>query len=315
MEVLRTGQQTLVLGTQGEAIGGSFTISPRLSQEISSLVIPQGVTAIDNVGRSGTLTLTGNLTDAGNLYIVSSNPQITTATISAANINILQGGVLSSVLPTTGLSGITNAVPNLSLTLIASNNITNAGGITSSGNLSLSAGSNITNSGAVTSAGNLSLNAGGNIVNSGAITSAGNLSALAGGTITNAVPSGTSAPPPVMVALNDVSLQAQSVLNQGTIASQLGNLDVTTNSLTNSGTIQAQAGNLTIQNLSGNSLSIDNTGGTLQAAATLSISSAADNQTSTLLNPDLTINGGFLEGDQGIALVSAGDLSLYMDIS
>ncbi len=144
-QVMRTGQQSIQVGAQGNAVGGSFTIGSRLSQHISNLVIPAGVTAIDNASQSSTLNLTGNLTNAGNLYVLSTNPAVTSATISAANINNLQGALLSTILPTGGLPGFFSALTNLNLSLNAVNNIVNVGRILSAGNLTATAGGSITN--------------------------------------------------------------------------------------------------------------------------------------------------------------------------
>src|SRR3990167_6994994 len=47
-QVLSTGNQSLILSAMGNAVGGSFQITPCLSQYASNLLVPQGVTAITN---------------------------------------------------------------------------------------------------------------------------------------------------------------------------------------------------------------------------------------------------------------------------
>src|SRR5271170_4024354 len=158
-QFLHTGAQSILLGASGNAVGGSFSLTSQLASHISNLVIPQGVTAIDKITSSGTLNISGTLTNSGALYAISLNPTITSATISALNIANLSGGLISTALPGSlpGGAGILPAsyTPITSLTLNAANNITNAGTVFSSGNLSLNAGGSITNtSGASLSAAN-----------------------------------------------------------------------------------------------------------------------------------------------------------------
>jgi hypothetical protein len=186
-QVISTGRQSLLLGTSGNAVGGRFTVGPNFSQYVSSLTVPAGVTAIDHLTTSSTLSLQGNLINAGTFFVVSSNPSLRTANIGAYNISNLAGALISSVLPETGLPGFKSAVTNLSLNLSAVNDFTNAGTIKSSGSLNISAGGSLANSlpsGVSTavapvlqSAGDLNLSSGsGRFVNSGVVASlAGNI--------------------------------------------------------------------------------------------------------------------------------------------
>src|SRR5262249_50076679 len=156
---------------------------------------------------------------------VSTSPTVNTAVINANNILNQQGGLISTVLPASGLPGVSGAIPGL----------------------------------------NLSLNAIQNIVNAGTIMSAGNLSLTAGGSITNALPAGATGVSPVMQALGNVNLQAASIVNQGLIASQLSNVNFATAALQNSGAIRALSGSVAIQNLIGNTLNVNNALGTISA--------------------------------------------------
>lgn len=143
-QVMRSGVQNILLGADGAAIGGSMVIGSHLAGMLNSIVIPTGVTVVD---RTSTLNLAGNLTNSGTLLSVSTNPAVTTATISAANILNGQSGLLTTVLPESGLAslGYSNLVSNLNLNLIAINNIINSGIISSAGDLSMSAGGSIQN--------------------------------------------------------------------------------------------------------------------------------------------------------------------------
>ena len=90
------------------------------------------------------------------------------------------------MLPSGGLAGYSNAINNLSLTLIAAHNI----------------------------------------VNQGSITSAATLTALAGGTITNAPAVGAGAGAAFLQAVGDLNLLAPAVVNQGVVSSTAGNVNV-----------------------------------------------------------------------------------------
>src|SRR5438876_296026 len=144
-QILSTGQQSIVLNNGGAAVGGNFRLSNLSALQISNLVIPQNVTAVQDFGINKALNLSGNLTNSGNLYAVSSSNAVTNALINATNIYNRPGALISSILPSDGLSGVTSSVSSLSLTLNALNDIINSGRITSSGNLTLTAGGSIIN--------------------------------------------------------------------------------------------------------------------------------------------------------------------------
>ena len=213
-QLVSTGHQSIQLGPQGNAVGGSFTIGAQLAQHINNLVIPQGVTAINKLVTSANLTLAGNLINAGTFYVASTNPAITTAMINAANISNSSGALLSSLLPSGGLPGITGALNKLSLSLNARNEFMNAG----------------------------------------AIKSAGDLTVIAGGSIVNALPEGASGSSPVMQALNNVAILSGtgSIVNGGLIAASAGNISVAGQTVTNltinnvGGVLQAAAGSVDI---------------------------------------------------------------------
>src|SRR5438477_12146678 len=49
-QVFSTGHQSLLVDSLGNATGGSFAMGAKFSQYISSLVVPQGVTAVRDFG-------------------------------------------------------------------------------------------------------------------------------------------------------------------------------------------------------------------------------------------------------------------------
>lgn len=166
-----------------------------------------GTNVIDFGKNGGTLVLKGDLINSGTLYAISTNPAISTAIFSAANVYNHTGAIISTVVPSGGLPGYANAISGLNLVF------------------------NVTN----------------NFVNAGTISSAGSLAINAGGTITNALPTGVTAPLPVMQAVNsiDISSQIGSIVNAGTIASITGNINLTA--------------------AAANALAVNNVGGIMQA--------------------------------------------------
>jgi hypothetical protein len=148
-----------------------------------------GITVIDfGKQNGGTLVLKCDLINSGTLYAISTNPAITTAIFSAANVFNQHGATISSVLPAGGLPGYANAISGLNLLFNVTNNFTNAGTIASAGSLAINAG----------------------------------------GTITNALPQGVTGPSPVMQAINNINIMSQigNIVNAGTIASINGNINL-----------------------------------------------------------------------------------------
>ena len=184
-EILATGNQNLILNALGAAIGGSITIG---EANLSALVIPQGVTAT-NYSNSGSLNIAGNLVAAGNLLLAPNNTALNTFSLTANNIFVSAGGLITNSIPTG------NSLANLNLTALG--NITNSGNILSTGNLNLSAGgfiSNVTTAASsaapsIAAIGNVNLTTGlGTVINQGIISSATgnvNVSTLLPGTDLN----------------------------------------------------------------------------------------------------------------------------------
>jgi hypothetical protein len=226
------GNQTIQLALTGNAIGGTVSLNGT-SSSLANIVIPVGVTALHDFGSANALNISGNLSNAGTFYAFSSASGIQGGTINALNIFNQQGALLTSVLPSSGLTGITSAVSNFNLTLNAIQNIINAGTISSSGSLTATAGGSIQNilpatgpSALMQAMNNISLQAA-NILNQGTMTS------QAG-------------------ALN---LAAANIVNSGLMQSVTSNINITSllsssqdlSILNNSGVIQALAGDLNLR--------------------------------------------------------------------
>src|SRR5262249_45380033 len=88
--------------------------------------------------------LAGGLINSGSLYAVTTSAPRGSLVISANNISNLAGGLISTVIPTGGLLGL-NLSQGVSLSLVASHDIFNAGTISSAGSLNLVAGHAVIN--------------------------------------------------------------------------------------------------------------------------------------------------------------------------
>jgi hypothetical protein len=176
------GQQSIIMDANGAAIGGSFNLPAHVSQYLSNLIVPAGVTGAINFSNTPAFNIPGNITNSGNLYAFSTNAQNIDATISANNIANNQSALLSTVLPNSGLLGVNNAINSLNLNLISVADIVNAGAITSSGNLNLTAGGSIINALPAGAIGNApimqAMGAVNLIANSGNLVNAGIISSL-----------------------------------------------------------------------------------------------------------------------------------------
>ena len=127
----------------------------------SGLSLASGQTEIIDVSTTPVLDLFGNLNNQGTIYLVSTNPLVRSVSISAQNIFDGAGALITTVLPSGGLAGYSNAINDLSLTLVARENIVNNGAITSADNLTALAGGTITNAPAVGAQAGLARDAGG----------------------------------------------------------------------------------------------------------------------------------------------------------
>lgn len=192
----------------------------------SNLSNSSGNIQVIDISNNPVFKLTGNLSNLGTIYVISTNPQFSNATLSAKNINNLKGAQISTVIPAGGIAGFENAIPNLSLTLLALQNI----------------------------------------VNHGLISSANNLNLAAGGRITNAPDTGAAAATAALQALGSLNVLSNMVSNQGVIASQLGSVNIANPNLYTANINQLNILNNThVVNTLANVVNINNTGGLIQA--------------------------------------------------
>jgi hypothetical protein len=148
--------------------------------------VASGRTEIIDVSTTPVLDLNGSLNNQGTIYLVSTNPSVRNVSIVAQNIDDGAGGLITTVLPSRGLAGYRNAINDLSLTLVARDDI----------------------------------------VNNGTITSANNLTTLAGGTMINVPAAGAQAGLARVQAVSELDLLAGAVVNHGIVSSTAGNIDV-----------------------------------------------------------------------------------------
>ncbi|MBX9724504.1 MAG: hypothetical protein K2X81_24050 [Candidatus Obscuribacterales bacterium] len=248
LQVVSTGHQTLNLNSSGQAISGTFTLPAASS--LASLVVPTGVTGVYNIASSNQLNVTGNFTNSGSFYVVSSSQGANSAVLNAVNIVNNQGALLSSVLPAGGLAGFSNLISSLNLTLNAINNISNFGSITSSGSLNMIAGNQIINSNVASAA----------LAN---ISAVNNISMIAPH-IDN---SGQ-----IVSALNNIRIQSANLVNSGLLDSVKGNISISNLvqkvlDINNVGGLIEAKNTLTISNRSTSTLSAINfEGGILEAS-------------------------------------------------
>jgi hypothetical protein len=120
---------------------------------ISGLSVARGHIEIINVSKTPVLHLHGNLNDRGIIYLVSTNPLVASVSVKAENVFIGAGARITTALPSGGLMGYSNAINNLSLTIVASHNIVDNGAITSAGNLTARAGGTFSNQAVVSTSG------------------------------------------------------------------------------------------------------------------------------------------------------------------
>jgi hypothetical protein len=146
-QVLNSGRQSLLIGAGGNATGGRLILRPT---DVSVLTIPRGVSVIGVFNNSQALNVAGNLSNSGKFFALSTNPANSVAggaLITATNIFNNAQGLITTVLPSTGIMGFSTAISSLNLSLIATNSLINSGIISSSRNLNLIAGTRLENVG------------------------------------------------------------------------------------------------------------------------------------------------------------------------
>jgi hypothetical protein len=180
-EVLAGAAQTLTIDSAGMATGGDFSLN-MVGSHTGLLVVPAGVTGIDNVSSGHGLSISGDILNYGSIYGLSTNSQMTVAGLSGKDIVNESGGIISTQIPGSLLNTLGSVNDANNLTITASNSVANAGTISAAGNINLvGAGGNIANSGSViSSGGNINLSAGARPANLNINASGGTFSANAG---------------------------------------------------------------------------------------------------------------------------------------
>ncbi|MBX3136942.1 hypothetical protein KF707_11940, partial [Candidatus Obscuribacterales bacterium] len=182
-EVLGGSSQSISLTSSGVANGGNFSLNEAVSRKVSSLVIPEQVSAIGQFDKK-TFEINGDLVNHGTIYGFSTRNNRGEISILADDIVNTGTGTISTILPETMVRGDVESKTSLALT--AGNDINNSGTISSSDALTLtSLHGSVTNSqGArVSAAGNLNISTGsGQLTNAGLVSSGAdvNINAPAG---------------------------------------------------------------------------------------------------------------------------------------
>ncbi len=224
-QVLGGKDQSLTLGSQGSAVGGSFSLNAVSSSPIGELVVPSGVTALDYASKAGIQNITGDVLNYGTIYGVAARGQGTTVSLNAQDIINESGGLIST---------------SLSRSLASS-----VGGVMSPVSLSLAAGDDISNSGKIVSSGSLSLTATNGSISNGTVVIGGPVKA--------------NVLAPTIQAAHDISISTGTgnVTNGGLIVSSAGNIGVSTPNAGNDvnisgvgGTFQALKGDISIRDAS-----------------------------------------------------------------
>ncbi len=247
---------------------GTHVVDAGALSNIAALTVAQGATAVINFSNTANLSVLGNIANSGSIYAYSSNSAISAANFSAQNIYNNQGAVLSTVLPASIMSSLTNVNANLGLNLSAINNIVNAGTISSAGVLGMAAGGSITNTGIMQAMQAVNLSTA-SLVNAGTIASLtsnvniasmisqnlmvnnahGSIQALLGNVNVSTSPQGIEK---LLLSVlgGDVRAQALNLLNpNGAVEVNVRGLDGTVNVEACSAHITASTQTLTLGNL------------------------------------------------------------------
>ncbi len=139
-QVVTGHQQELLLGLNGNAIGGSLNLTSFLNQSLGSLDIPSNVNALVNLNPSHfDLSVISNFENYGNLYGFSALTNVHNFNIHSNDI--LNSGLISTVsssIPVSLNLSVSHEILNpINLNLTASHEILNQGVIISSGLLNI----------------------------------------------------------------------------------------------------------------------------------------------------------------------------------
>ncbi|MCW5823809.1 MAG: S-layer family protein [Cyanobacteria bacterium TGS_CYA1] len=168
--IMGGAQQGVLLGTQGQAIGGLISLGPQNISGAENLVVPNSVSlGLLGFDSSNPFNAGGSSSISGSVYALQNAPNLTSI-LNFGTLNISSSGLLTgNMSDMLGLSGWYSS----NILLNVQNTLVNAGTISSPGDLAINTGSMV-NSGLIAAqTGNLNIMSSmGQITNSGALTAA-----------------------------------------------------------------------------------------------------------------------------------------------
>ncbi len=142
-QVLVAGKQTVQLDGNGRAIGGDVDLAALTSRNdrlsVDDLFIPTNLNAYGDVSKRGSFQVTGDLVNAGSLYVYSSGKNPNKGFLRANNITNEETGLISSTLSNEAAAQQGGSLAPVDLDIHANNAFTNHGIIESSGSLNITA--------------------------------------------------------------------------------------------------------------------------------------------------------------------------------
>lgn len=159
-QVLAGQGQKLELDSAGKAVGGAVdfaSITFRNDRlKVDDLNIPVNVTAYGDFSKNQIFSVTGDLTNAGNVYAFSSGQHVRRSTFAADNVINHEGGVITTdVSAVNELASFGSKATNLNIK--GNDRVLNSGTISSSGSLNISAGTLVENSGSLIAGGDVNI--------------------------------------------------------------------------------------------------------------------------------------------------------------
>ncbi len=266
-----------------------FRPGAQAPQAGSNLYLGERAIRVVDFSKSPVLDIRGNLNVSRGaiLYAVSTNPAIDTAIIRA--YSIFNSGLITTVLPQGGISGYSNAIPGLNLSLIATHKLINSGQISSAGNLNLCAGELLSNG------------------NNSIVQAINNLNVFTP-VLVNA---GTMSAQNSNVTINSASLLSatlNNLPNSAELTNTLSNSSLSNIStqITNSGSILAAAGNIDISAIAGSALAIDNNRGLIK-------STGGDISLDGSYGKNVSLFGGTMQGEAVAATAPGAKVDLHAE--
>jgi hypothetical protein len=297
-QIMAGKSQTLELGNLGEAVGGIFSVADLSTSRFSSLVVPQGVTAVVS-GAQG-LHVSNTLSAQGSVIALGDNP--------AASVNIRAGNILvdGSVATQTELP--------VNLNMFSASDISNSGSVSASGTLSLYAVGEILNGGGATISGGqgvLLYSDAGKITNAGLISAqSGNVSfdaSLTQNLLLNN--SGGS----VLASQGNINFRNEGFLAKNTTEISGGKFDAKElNVFGGGGVVKLNAEEVSgLVNISGCEAHVQVSGGTLKMG-NLNLSG---DPTIVNTNGDVELTENIVTNGEDLAILAQGDVFAYPNVN